>query len=322
MELKALVLAAGHGTRLKPLTNDTPKPFLPFFGPTIADFAIHRIQQAGINDIAINICHLHEISRRKLQHPFHSEIHVSHESTLLGTAGAVDGIRTWLGKSDLLIINGDVIADFNISNLVEKHYYAQKNQGAVATMAVLPLLVPQKNPIYVSQNQELTGISTPPKKENMDRACTFACAHIISREFIERVPKNEASEIIPIYQKFLEENRKITTVFHEGYWRDLGTPLDYWQAHQEVFTEFPSLNSRLGIQELRNKLNQKNDEFQIDHVQRVYAHQTKIETRKFFASVLLGPFTDENVLNGDQVQHDQLIGQNYQLHMVDQAMNK
>jgi len=131
---KAFILGAGLGTRLQPLTNMLPKPLVPIFHEPMANYALRHCQAAGISEFAINTHHIPEAW--KTAYPSGefagSPLHFSHEEILLETGGGIQNIASFIGNDPLLIYNGDILTDIDISKLIRHH----EESGNVATLAL------------------------------------------------------------------------------------------------------------------------------------------------------------------------------------------
>ena len=104
---QAIILAAGEGVRLRPITFTTPKPLVPFYGRPLIDWAIDKVRSAGVTRIAVNTCHLGDQIAAYLAG---SDIHVRRETTLLGTGGAVRNLRDWLTPGEpFYVLNADAV---------------------------------------------------------------------------------------------------------------------------------------------------------------------------------------------------------------------
>lgn len=131
--MKALILAAGEGTRLRPLTTDRPKPMLPIGGVPLIEHIVLLLKRHGITDIAIN---LHYKPWTIVHHLGHGRrwgvrIHYSFEETLLGSAGAAKRLE-WYFDESFVVFYGDLYTDLNLSNLIAAH----RRGGAPLTMAL------------------------------------------------------------------------------------------------------------------------------------------------------------------------------------------
>ena len=262
MGTKALILAAGFGTRLKPLTDQLPKALLPFFGPTLLDYAIRRVRVAGVQEIAVNAHHLGDLIKSHLDRAEYRDIKLSYEQEILGTGGAVNPLRAWIGTDDLLIFNADIVSDIDLSALLEHH----RKSLAAATMLLLPTVLPGKNPVFATDDQVTgVGLATPAKKQDVrGTARTFACAHVLSPKFLSTIAPVGFVDIIPVYKAQLAAGARIGAAFHPGFWRDLGTPAEFWEAYATVFTDFARYDHQLGMSELSRRLRIDDDATMID----------------------------------------------------------
>ena len=132
--VKGLILAAGLGTRLLPITKHLPKPLLPFFGPSLFDLALETMHQHGVTDVSANSHHLAAKIQAELKRGYKNlRLNSSFEAQILGTGGAIPPLRSWLNGSHLLIFNADILCDVNLQELI-KHHFASE---ALATMVCL-----------------------------------------------------------------------------------------------------------------------------------------------------------------------------------------
>lgn len=134
----AMILCAGLGTRLRPLTNELPKPLV-WLGdrPALAHIAA-RLARGGVVRAVINAHHLAETFDRNVLDPMPLDVHVVHERMIRGTAGGVAGAAEALGPGDVIVWNGDIVADVDIAAL-RNSYEREAMSGAIAVLAVAPL---------------------------------------------------------------------------------------------------------------------------------------------------------------------------------------
>src|SRR5258705_6800737 len=132
--MRAIILAAGLGTRLYPLTCDRTKPAVPFLNKPIVAFSVEYLKLHGITDIVVNLHHQPDSVRQALGDG--SELGVkltySYEPEILGTAGGLDKVRDFLSDDDFVVINGKIITDINLAEAIETH----RNRKAIATMVL------------------------------------------------------------------------------------------------------------------------------------------------------------------------------------------
>ncbi len=245
---KALVLAAGFGQRLHPLTEKCPKPLLPFMGVPILEIILRRLAQAHFSHVAINTHYLsHRIETYIDAHPPKDlAVHLSFEPQILGTAGVFRPLSVWREEEDILVHNADVITDFPLEACM-----SSIEKSTWATMGLLAEANPtEKNQIWIKGgNVEAIGQTAPigempirsrqPGHDERDAAYTshgFACIHTLSGKFLREIEDSTNASIIPYYQKALSEDKKIHAAIPPLlFWADVGTPQAYWHAHQHFF---------------------------------------------------------------------------------------
>ena len=226
--MKALLLAAGYGTRLKPLTDFIPKPLTLFMGRPILDIVLEQVRSAGLTQVAVNTHHLAMIMQehiQKLALPS-QPIHISNEPEILGTGGSINPLRPWLHEDDLLIFNGDIVSSIDLSAFIQR-FRTSKAQAAMA-------LIPHKTgttPVSIIGDR-VVGIG---KEYAESSRKTFSGVHIISRAFIEQMPREGFFSVIDTYQQLLSRGEPILAFEHDGFWADLGVPQDYLEAHREFW---------------------------------------------------------------------------------------
>src|SRR5688500_3145884 len=135
--MKAMILAAGFGTRLFPLTIDRTKPAIPFLGKPLVGYVAEYIARFGITDIIVNLHHQPDSVIAALGDGWQFGVSITcnvEEPHILGTAGALDNARQFLEDEPFLIVNGKIITDIDIAAAVETH----KRSGALATMVLKP----------------------------------------------------------------------------------------------------------------------------------------------------------------------------------------
>lgn len=246
MKMKGLVLAAGLGTRLRPLTERWPKPLVPFAGTTPLDLALWRLRWAGIKENAVNSHHMASAIEHALKgNDQKPKVKISFEPEILGTGGVYNPLRTWFDGADVAVLNGDVISDIDLGALVKFH----RHEEAAATMALLPKVIPGESAVF-HENGRVIAIGKDTPRAGVAQG-NFACAQILAPAFLELLPKAGAFDIISNgYQVALSKGLKIAAWIHDGIWHDLRTPRFYWEALCDLVTD-PRRTERVGITALR-----------------------------------------------------------------------
>lgn len=236
--MRALVLAAGLGTRLRPLTHHLPKPLLPI--PRRGGRGVGTVAGATLEILAphceaaaLNLHHLGE----KIERHFGREqnglpLHYSQESELLGTLGPLHPLRHFLeaGGDTFLLVNGDSLCPWPIAELIARH----RETGADATLLVLPTPPDTRlgGGLGLGQDGEVVQLRQMPARAEVAKRRDFAGCHVISTQLLDEVPEGPGDILEGLYQKLLESGGKIAT-FELGAdtpWHDLGNPERYLAA--------------------------------------------------------------------------------------------
>ncbi|GFP33341.1 mannose-1-phosphate guanylyltransferase / phosphomannomutase, partial [Candidatus Hakubella thermalkaliphila] len=132
--MKAVVMAGGKGTRLRPLTVNLPKPMVPVVGKSVMEHIVALLKKHGIVDIVVTLQFMPEVIRGYFSDGTSLEMNISYavEDSPLGTAGSVRNVQSFLGKETFLVISGDALTDINLTDLIDFH----KRKGALATVCL------------------------------------------------------------------------------------------------------------------------------------------------------------------------------------------
>ena len=159
--MKAMILAAGFGTRLFPLTIDRTKPAIPFMGKPLVGYVAEYVAKFGFQEVVVNLHHQPESVKKALGDgsDFGVKIHYTlEEPKILGTSGALNNARQLLENETFLIINGKIITDINIESALKTH----RKSGALATMVLKPNTNFEKFSIVETENGLVTGFGNFP----------------------------------------------------------------------------------------------------------------------------------------------------------------
>ena len=229
----AIVLAAGYGERLKPLSLVRPKPLVPLLNRPLLDWVLDYLFSSGIRSTAINAHHLWECMRDYANESLRNDAHVSLvlEPVILGTGGGIKNCAQRLSEDGpFLVMNSDVITDLDLSAMASSHVQS----GAPATLALHDL--PRFNSVAV-RDSRITGFArrsgTYPKDS---RLLAFTGIHLIERDLLAYIPEGKV-DIISVYQKLIEQGAHIHAFESSDiYWEDLGSLDDYRRVHQELLS--------------------------------------------------------------------------------------
>ena len=231
--MKAMILAAGFGTRLFPLTIDRTKPAIPFLGKPLVGYVAEYIARFGIKDIVVNLHHQPQSVMDALGDGTAFGVHIDYaveQPEILGTAGALDNARHLLEEDTFLIVNGKIITDIDISAAVETH----KRSGALATMVLLQNHKREKFTVVETRDEFVTGFgdfAKPVSEEEIRDTehepftpLMFTGIHILEPRVFDYIPKGIYSDIVPtFYNPAIAKGEKIAAHVSEGNWFELST---------------------------------------------------------------------------------------------------
>ena len=229
--IRALVLAAGLGTRLRPLTEQRPKPLLPVCGVPILGHTLRQLADFGCEAAAVNLHYLGEPIRERFGDA-HAGMSLtwSEEPEILGTLGALHPLKEFFAPADLvLVVNGDSLCRWPLRRLVRRHLAGE----ARATL----LLARWPDPVEFGggvggdrAGRILSFRPGDPEKGEVVRRNVFAGAHAISPELLARVGPGKADIILDLYMPMLASGERIASMVFAGRWHDLGTPQRFLDA--------------------------------------------------------------------------------------------
>jgi mannose-1-phosphate guanylyltransferase len=240
MSFRALVLAAGLGTRLRPLTESTPKPLLPVAGLPILGHTLAQLAAAGCAGAAVNLHHHGDQIRRRFGESFAGmPLTYSEEPELLGTLGALYPLKEFLGAADqVMLVNGDSLCRWPLRRLLRAHLAQGRPQ--VEPPAATLLLTSRPDPqrfgggVGIDARGDVVSFRPgEPERVPAVRRHVFAGAHVLSRELLERVGPGVSDTVRDLYTPLLAEGRRIATVVSGRSWHDLGTPRRFLDATLE-----------------------------------------------------------------------------------------
>jgi NDP-sugar pyrophosphorylase family protein len=236
--MKALILAAGFGTRLLPFTKTTPKALFPVAGRPLLHIIILSLQQAGCKAVIINTHHLYKkIESYLARQNYAIPVVTRYEPEILGTGGAIKNVADFWDDHPFMVINSDILTDIDLKKVYEFHL----NHRHPVTLVLHD--DPQFNTVSVNKNGFITKFhdstplpSRPDSGSNSYRSgeigrLTFTGIQVLDPQVIERISDNIFSNSIDIYRELISENKKICAfISKEYYWKDVGSPERYNEA--------------------------------------------------------------------------------------------
>lgn len=217
--MKAMILAAGLGNRMRPLTDHTPKPLLCAGGKPLIEYHLENMQRAGIREVIINLAYLGEKIRAHLGdgQQFGLQIIYSNEPEPLETGGAILHALDALGTDTFLLVNGDVWCDLEFAHFIQQPL-AENQRGHL-------LLVP--NPEFHPQGDfalNTSGQLIVDSDKTHPQRFTFGGISLLTPELIANYPdKRQKFPLVEVLRRALGEGQ-LTGQVHRGHWSDVGTP--------------------------------------------------------------------------------------------------
>jgi NDP-sugar pyrophosphorylase family protein len=231
-----MILAAGLGSRLRPLTSRLPKPLVPIMNRPLLWHLIRCVRAAGIREIALNLHYRGEEIRHWLGDGGRLGVNVtySEETELLGSAGAVRRLRDFFGNESALVIHGDILFGVDLAAVIQYHL----SRSAQVTLVLHPayqrynygtILVNARGEIARFVNQPAPGVAGPLIET------VFTGVQIIAPEVINAIPEGRvASLTTDVYSSLLTHSSRFYGYLMHGYWSDIGTPRRYWDTNMDA----------------------------------------------------------------------------------------
>jgi mannose-1-phosphate guanylyltransferase len=226
--VKAFLLAAGVGSRLRPITNTTPKCMIVVNDRPLLDIWLDALDRAGVDEVLVNLHHLPDVVRRHLaERPAPPFIRTSFESELLGSAGTLLANREWVeGEDFFLTCYADNLTDFDLRSLIDAH----SENGAIATLTVFHSENPSAGGVVeLDAVGRVIGFAEKPSEpvSDLTNAGMYAFNPSVIDEIDGRLPSDIGYDLLPRLVG------RAQAVLVEGYFRDVGTTDAYRRAREE-----------------------------------------------------------------------------------------
>jgi mannose-1-phosphate guanylyltransferase len=231
-----MVLAAGLGTRLRPLTDVLPKPAVPVAGIPAIQLALARLRAAGARHVVVNTHHLAEEMARvaiRAGRACAVDVEISHEIEIAGTGGALREARPLLSDGGLVVLwNGDILFDVDLGQVIEAH----RRSGALVTMVLAPMPPGASYAsVDVDHTMAVRRIAGLGPGGDALVPLHFTGVHVLSPTVLDHVPaRPHACDVNRRVHVPLLASGQVRGVVADGYWNDLGTPERYLAANLDV----------------------------------------------------------------------------------------
>ncbi|MBN1843612.1 MAG: phosphotransferase [Deltaproteobacteria bacterium] len=237
--MKAMILAAGLGTRLLPLTQEKPKPLFLIAGRPLLDILIRTLQDSHCEAVIINTHHLAEMIDEFVQaQDYGIPVHTRYEPTILDTGGAIKNVEDFWDENPLLVINGDIFTNIDLAQIYRFHL----GHRHLVTLALHDYS--QFNNVWVDSKDHITGFGDtapcPPTAPDVitsanDRQLAFTGIQVLDPQVLSFIPERTPCSIIDIYCEMIRAGITLKAfVPGNHYWHDIGTMAGYHGAAREA----------------------------------------------------------------------------------------
>ncbi|MGD9119834.1 MAG: sugar phosphate nucleotidyltransferase [Desulfobacterales bacterium] len=225
--MKALILAAGLGTRLRPYSDHTPKPLFTVSGKTLLDITITKLIDAGCSAIIINTHHLHEqIEGFVARQAYAIPIQTRHEPRILGTGGAIKNVSDFWSDEPFMVVNADIVSTIDFKWVYDFHC----QHSCPATLVLTDDA--EFNSVTCDGAGFITGFTRSPSQDNHSApALTFTGIQVLNPSVLDFISDAIPASSIEAYNRMIADGKKIRAyVAKFAYWKDIGTPERYRTA--------------------------------------------------------------------------------------------
>src|SRR6266446_1885184 len=237
--MRAMILSAGYGTRLWPLTEDRTKPAIPILGKPLVGYVAEYLAGYGCDEIVVNLHHRPESVRRALGDgsKFGVKLYYVAEPEILGTSGGIDNARALLDGGTFIVVNGKIITDIDLNTALETH----RRAAALATLVVLPNASCERFSIVKATKGMLQGFGGMPRAADFvgkDPPLMFTGIQILEPAIFDYIPRGVFSHsTTDVYPQAVARGERIAVHVAEGSWYELSTIQRYLDISLQLLSQ-------------------------------------------------------------------------------------
>jgi mannose-1-phosphate guanylyltransferase len=225
--MKAMILAAGLGTRLRPYSLLRPKPLFPVLGRPLLLHHLEMLRGAGFGPMVVNAHHLQEQISRCLAGE--DGVTVQQEEQIMGTGGGLRLAAARLGREPVLVTNGDIYHTIDLAKVYAEHC----TTGAAATLVLHDC--PRFNKVTASEDGRILGFGGSQNTLEQGRLLAFTGIHVLDPAALHSIPPGVFADIIDYYRALIRRGREVRAlIVRDHFWTDIGTPEDYLALHAHL----------------------------------------------------------------------------------------
>ena len=234
--MKAMVLAAGKGTRLFPLTGEIPKPMAPVVGKPIIQHIFELLAETGLQEVHVNVHYLADAILDVYGNMFSvngAKVCITREDKLMGTGGSVKRIADRFGET-FVVIMGDALTDVDVREVVAFH----RERGALATLALMRVAdTSQYGIVELDSNQDIVCFQEKPSPEEAVGNLANTGIYVLEPEVLDYIPENTFFDFAEdLFPRLLAAGEKLAGYESSFYWSDIGTLEAYRAAQHDVLS--------------------------------------------------------------------------------------
>ncbi len=230
--MKALVLAGGFGTRLRPLSCSRPKTLFSLANQPIIDYALQSLAEGGVETVILSIHYMADKIVRYLgPTKYDMDILISREQRPLGKGGGVKNAEDMLKGEPFIVINGDIIADLDLRRFISFH----EEKGGLATIALHRVTDPSRyGSVELDREERITRFVEKPMQGMAPSNLINAGIYVLEPEVLEYMPPGKRFDTeVDVFPVLAQERKLFGFEFH-GYWSDIGVPEEYLNANAAI----------------------------------------------------------------------------------------
>ena len=231
--MKAIVMAGGQGTRLRPLTSNQPKPMVPVVNKPTIQHILELVQRHGINDVIMTLAFLPRLIRNHFGDGGSLGMHIEYtvEETPAGTAGSIRLAKDMLDET-FLVISGDALTDFDLTSVIDFH----KQREALITIALKSVENPLEfGVVIVDDEGRIQRFLEKPGWGQVFSDTVNTGIYVIEPEVLDHIPEGQPYDFSHnLFPKLFEMHKPLYGMVCEGYWQDIGSLEQYLQANRDA----------------------------------------------------------------------------------------
>jgi mannose-1-phosphate guanylyltransferase len=234
--MKAVILVGGKGTRLLPLTCNTPKPMVPVMNRPFMEYVIRHLGKHNVNDVVMAMGYLPQAIESYFGDggKFDKSMVYCVESSPMDTAGAVKNTECYIGDDTFFVLNGDIFTSLDLTDMLRYH----RENRAKVTIALTPVPDPTNyGLIETTPDGRITRFLEKPKPEEVTTNMINAGTYILEREILDWMPKDQPYSFErKLFPALLAKGEPVYGYSSDAYWIDIGRPEKYFQLHRDLLT--------------------------------------------------------------------------------------